>query len=99
MKRWSLLVFSVCVCMLAAGAALAQDEPAASPRREAAFKTMDANGDGKITKEEYLEHAKKLAEKRFEKLDAQGKGSITKEEFLAKKPKQGGKSRKAAQTQ
>lgn len=99
MNRWSLLVFAVCVSLLAAGAALAQDDPAASPRREAAFKAMDANGDGKVTKEEYLEFVKKQAEKRFDKLDAQGKGYITKDDFLAQKPRKGGKPRNAAQPQ
>jgi hypothetical protein len=55
---------------------------------EAAFKKLDTNGDGTVTKEEFMasKKAQKDADKagkHFEKLDANKDGKVTKEEFLA----------------
>ena len=47
-------------------------------RFDEAFKKMDANGDGKISKEEWVEYRKKEAEEQFSKLDANNAGSIDK---------------------
>jgi len=59
---------------------------------EAAFKKLDTNGDGSITKEEYMasKKAQKDADKagkHFEKLDANKDGKISKEEFMAAEKK------------
>lgn len=43
------------------------------------FENLDANGDGAISKAEFLTNA----EERFSKMDADGDGSITKEEGKA----------------
>lgn len=86
MKRMLLLALALSLTMTLGGVALAQDDTVA-PRGEKAFKAMDTNADGKISKEEYVEAAKKRAEARFDKLDATGKGFLTKEEFLAGKAK------------
>ncbi|MCE9519731.1 MAG: EF-hand domain-containing protein [Verrucomicrobia bacterium] len=51
-------------------------------RMDEAFKKMDANGDGKVSKEEFLEFSKKEAEARFSKMDAAGSGSVTKEQLM-----------------
>src|SRR5947209_2786348 len=86
------------VLVLAAGLARADDEkekprPGAGLRNpEALFKKLDANGDGKVTKEEFtkffeqvaagrLKDRPQLIEKLFEKLDANGDGSLTLDEF------------------
>ncbi|HEY2574043.1 MAG TPA: EF-hand domain-containing protein, partial [Verrucomicrobiaceae bacterium] len=50
-------------------------------RFDEAFKKMDANGDGKISKEEFIEFSKKDAEERFSKMDASGTGSLSKEQI------------------
>ena len=47
------------------------------------FEKHDTNGDGVITLEEHLEHAKE----RFNKMDADGDGKISKEEARAAKEK------------
>ena len=60
-------------------------EPKAKPTPEEAFKTADANGDGKVSEEEFLA-GKKDAEKakeQFKGLDKDGDGSLTLEEFSA----------------
>ncbi len=45
------------------------------------FKKMDANGDSKITKDEFMESSKKEAEAHFNKLDASGSGFVTKDQL------------------
>lgn len=54
---------------------------------EAAFKARDKNGDGKISKEEYLGKLdgdkKAAAEKRFAASDKNGDGSLDQAEFTA----------------
>lgn len=50
-------------------------------RFDDAFKKMDANGDGKVSKEEFLEFSKREAEDRFSKIDTTGSGSISKEQI------------------
>lgn len=50
-------------------------------RFEEAFKKMDANGDGKVSKEEFIEFSKKDAEERFGRMDASGSGSLSKEQI------------------
>jgi Ca2+-binding EF-hand superfamily protein len=50
-------------------------------RFEEAFKKMDANADGKVSKEEFLEFSKKEAEERFSKIDASGSGSVSKDQI------------------
>jgi len=71
-------------------------QPAAeAPKPDAAaiFKKLDANNDGKVSKEEFLKDKKDAAkaEERFKKLDKDGDGFLTPEEFSAghgKKAKQ-----------
>jgi Ca2+-binding EF-hand superfamily protein len=51
------------------------------------FDLMDANQDGKVTKEEfmtfYMEYAKKARDARFNRLDTNGDGKISRKEFMA----------------
>ena len=93
MKRVILLmlVLSLALC----GTALAQDDPAA-PHGGKGLKAMDTNGDGKISKEEFMEAARKRAEARFQKLDANGDGYITQDEMDAAKAKRGERGAKKA---
>lgn len=59
------------------------DKPKADPA--AMFAKKDANGDGKVSKEEFLKGAKDAAkaEEAFAKKDKDKDGSLTKEEFAA----------------
>lgn len=87
------------VMVLAAGAGAA-DEPAGAkkkkggkgPNLEAVFKKMDANGDGKISKDEFadfvsklgngkLKDKPKLIDKLFARADADGDGFLSKDEL------------------
>jgi hypothetical protein len=58
-----------------------------SRNREKVFDLMDANQDGKVTKEEfmafYMEHAQKTRDARFDRLDTNGDGKITRKGFMA----------------
>lgn len=51
------------------------------------FDELDANKDGKVTKEEFLAapHRMANAEQNFKAMDVNGDGSLTKEEFCANK--------------
>lgn len=62
------------------------DKPKADP--EAIFKKKDANGDGKISKEEFVKGAKDAAkaEAAFTAKDKDKDGFLSKEEFMAKGP-------------
>lgn len=53
----------------------------AKARLEEFFKKMDTNGDGKISKEEYVAHEKTMAEERFSKIDTNNDGFIDMKEF------------------
>lgn len=59
------------------------DKP--KPNPEEYFKKKDANGDGKLSKDEFTKGAKDAAkaETRFTTLDKDKDGSVTKEEFSA----------------
>jgi len=105
MKRVIAFVFALALTASLSGLALAQapaaapasapavDDAAPAPTGEKAFKMLDANGDGKVTKEEFLAAAQKRAMARYEKLDTQNKGYLTKEDFMAAR----GKAREKAQ--
>jgi Ca2+-binding EF-hand superfamily protein len=83
------IAFALCALLLAGGLTLKAadaDKPKMDP--EALFKKLDTNGDGSISKEEYMAspQAKKDATKageRFAKLDKDGDGKLTLEEFKA----------------
>ena len=81
--------FALFALLLAGGMTLnAADASKPKPDPEAAFKKLDTNGDGKLSKEEFLASpgAKKDAAKageRFSKLDKNGDGSLSLDEFKA----------------
>jgi len=83
MKRLPLIFLALCLAL--AVPALAQD--AAEPKGDKGFKTLDANGDGKVTKDEFLAAAQKRAQARWEKLDPTGKGYVTKEDLAGVREK------------
>ena len=61
--------------------------PFQPPGAKRASRCLDANADGKVTKEEFLAASQKRAEARFSKLDKDNKGYLTKEDFLAAREK------------
>ncbi len=50
-------------------------------RLDEMLKKIDANGDGKISKEEWIEFSRKEAEDRFSKMDANNDGTVDKAEM------------------
>jgi len=95
MKRMIAFVFAFTLILGVSGLSLAQDD-AAAPRGAKAFSMMDTNGDGKITKEEFMAAAQKRAEARFTKLDKDSKGYLTKEDFMAARAAHGKGMKKGA---
>jgi len=98
MNRVFAILLALGLAAASFGPALAQDAAAPAPQVGKAFKTYDANGDGKVTKEEFLAAAQKRAEARWAKLDPSGKGYVTQDEMSALRAKAGekAKARRAA---
>jgi Ca2+-binding EF-hand superfamily protein len=83
--------------LVAASFSFAQEKKEGDKKKadpEAAFAKKDANGDGKLSKEEFTKGAKDAAksEQQFTARDKDKDGSISKEEFTAP----GGKKKKDA---
>jgi hypothetical protein len=76
MKTKQIAFLGAALCIMASAPVLAQDGMAGEGRGQF-FKNMDTNGDGFISKDEYMA----AAEARFKKLDANGDGKISKEEM------------------
>ena len=61
---------------------------------QAWFNEIDANGDGKISRDEHMKHAEKRAENRFTQMDANKDGFVSKDEFKEGMPKKRKKSKR-----
>jgi hypothetical protein len=105
MKRWFVLAGVLTLSIVAASVRGGDDDKPAQGKRpgakgrgkggdmiEAAFKRMDANGDGKISLDEFKKAAEgraqgklkdnpEMAKKIFERMDANGDGFVSLEEF------------------
>jgi len=93
MIRWLTGASFLAAFLLALSTAGADDkvESKKTPALEGLFKRLDANKDGKLSKEEFKQLAElgqgrlkdkpELVDKLFEKLDADGDGFVTLEEF------------------
>ena len=97
MKRVvTLLVASLLVCLVGVDQASAKKQPPTTEGIAAWFAQMDANGDKKVTKDEFVaaqvqrkgKGIKKNAAERFAQI-AKGKDSFNLEEFTAWKVSQG----------
>ena len=86
------IAFALCALLLVGAMTVnAQDKPKAKADPEAMFKKKDANGDGKLSKEEFTKGAKDpaKAEAAFDKMAKDG--FVSKEDFIANAGKKKGK--------
>jgi Ca2+-binding EF-hand superfamily protein len=84
MTRPLLLASSCAILLLTSPALLAED--AAPDKREAMFKRLDTNGDGSISKEEWMaskgaQKNPERAAKKFTSMDKDSDGNVSKEEY------------------
>jgi Ca2+-binding EF-hand superfamily protein len=92
----SVTVFFTMLCIASVEAQQAQGGPDGPKMHcEDRFKSMDANGDGKVDKEEFSggPHkgvGAKPLEDSFKAVDANGDGALSKDEFCAGKGPRGG---------
>lgn len=89
MNTRTFVLIGLTVLFLCAETSPAQDTGTQNtPRRgcQNRFISLDANGDGKVTKEEFMgiSHRRPNPEERFNTLDADGNGYLTVEEFCSK---------------
>jgi Ca2+-binding EF-hand superfamily protein len=83
-QKWIVLLGAVTLLLLVGsdgfpGAAKGQDEALVAAFK-ARFDLIDANKDGKVTRDEYVKFHAKQADKRFNQIDKGKKGYVTKEE-------------------
>ncbi len=81
-----LLALGACAFAFSVTPALA-DHHEGGDHKGKMFEKHDTNGDGVISKDEFLTHAAEKAEERFAKMDADGNGEVSKEEAAAAKEK------------
>lgn len=79
------LLLAAAALVLQATPVLAEGGKGDGPRKhhEGMFEKHDTNGDGGVSKDEFLQHA----EERFQKMDADGDGTVSKEEGQAAREK------------
>ena len=66
---------------------------------QAWFNEIDADGDGKISRDEHMKHAEKRAENRFMQMDVNKDGFISEDEFKEGKSKKRKKGKRKAKEQ
>jgi Ca2+-binding EF-hand superfamily protein len=86
----AMIVAVVALGLLSSGAYAKDKAPKKTP--EEIFKALDTDGDGFLSKDEFMAQVKKPEqkerfEKRFAKLDTNGDGKLSLEEFCAKPTK------------
>ena len=93
-KFLSAMIVAVVACGLLSSVACAKDKAPHKKTPEEQFKALDKDGDGFLSKDEYLAQAKspeqkEKLEKKFAQLDTNGDGKLSLEEFCAQpaKPK------------
>jgi Ca2+-binding EF-hand superfamily protein len=105
MKAWKLIA-AVAFAMIFCAPTMAQDKKGNRPSAEETFKKMDADSNGKVTKEEYnkylkadermskrLEQDPEFGNKQFDRMDGNKDGSVSLEEYK-KYREEMGKNRK-----
>jgi Ca2+-binding EF-hand superfamily protein len=81
MKKSIVIMLSLAVITISSAYA---DEAGGRGQR---LKGIDADGNGTISKSEFMAHANKEAEERFNKMDTNGDGQLSKEELAAVRDK------------
>lgn len=98
----ALLIVAIGMGSFAVTTRAADDKGEKGDKAAAAFKALDKNGDGKLSKDEYVGkkkgEGKTKAEDEFKKLDANSDGSLSLDEFKpgykdAEKPEKPGKNK------
>jgi len=86
----TMLILGAFALTVSVGFSAETEKGAGKPKQdfEKMFSKKDADGDGKVSKEEFLKGAKdaEKAEKAFGRLDKDKDGSLNKEEFVKRGP-------------
>jgi Ca2+-binding EF-hand superfamily protein len=75
------------VIMLSLAAITASSAYADETSKGQRLKAIDTDGNGAISKSEFMAHANKEAEERFNKMDTNGDGQLSKDELAAVRDK------------
>jgi len=84
MKRRALPIAALSLVLGLSSLGFAQNSASAPEWGARAFKALDPNNTGKVTREAFMEAAQKRSMLAWERLDPNGKGFVTKEDFLAR---------------
>jgi Ca2+-binding EF-hand superfamily protein len=101
MKKFGMVILFIGIALLLIGTnySWSQKSPSNSGGVESWFKTIDADGDGKISRDEHMKHAEKRAENSFTQMDANKDGFISEDEFKEGMPKKRKKGTRKAKEQ
>ena len=83
MNKLRIIVLLTAIVALLAGSnySWAQKDPACTDKFQTKFNKKDTDGDGKISRNEYMEYSQKRAEEKFTRMDLNEDGFISSEEY------------------
>jgi hypothetical protein len=73
----------VCASLCLTAATAAADEPPAKRNPAAVMKRADTDGDGKVSRDEFIKAGTARLEAMFARMDADGDGTLSQEEFAS----------------
>jgi len=101
MKKLGMVILLIGIALLLVGTnySWSQKPPSNLGGVDSWFNAIDADGDGKISRDENMKHAEKRAKNNFTQMDVNKDGFISKDEFKEGMPKKSKKSKRKATEQ
>ena len=92
-----LLITGIAVLLIGSNDSLAQKNTSGTDRSQTKFNKMDTDGDGKVSRIEYMKYKEKRAENKFSRKDTDKDGFLTLEETKGAKSDRKKRSKKKSE--